>query len=972
MSTKTRFVPKASKNNPSGGSGSKKGNNPALSGFATNAKGGQIQVFHNGKLVTPQSLAPRKTASTKMKEKKQNSNNQIDGKPESLTETKPRSAVPMLKDKRGSSKNMSIGDLKGMSKKVSEDSMGARTRSVVHQHAQQNTKVVEEMVTVTMSETDTEIFLSLPSLVMSSEVREVVKVEESNSRYEALLESRSNADGFAEHNTQTLNYPQKNQNEMVAPNPSQDVGAQAYSYDISDSINSEYNQSTGETDNNLVTDSSEKEVDKGLSPHVLAFVESTVNLSINTPGCLLDPMTVSATPTIPVAQSKKQGRNTSDNKSKSIHIGGGSNVPVTGGDSLQGNSSGGNNLSNPRNNSGNEDEDSFDIDGVTGSEDYGSAALKEANERAILSSSGLMKRLHMVERAVQQNAHHDNILVYRSLPEVEQLVLQSSQEKAAVVDSVDQLFGGGLASIAATNVEEKATSQGADESIQRSDSAESGLSCNNVEKIKKLFTYSASDLVRGRTVTCMAWNAENTDLLAVGYGRVDFVEDSAPTAAVAGGGKSDLNEEELASGLVLFWSIRNPGFPEKVLHTPHAVTALDFSRRNTTLLAVGFYNGDIAVYDVRREADWEKPMESSIGMPDSHSDPVWQVKWLAKGHDRTESLISISTDGNVLQWSLKKGLLVSLLMQLKRGGAGEGWISRQASGLCIDFAPEEHGTYITGTEEGDIHRCSISYNEQYLDTYEPHSGPVYRLRFSPWWGDLFLSCSADWTMSLFHMRSNSPLLTFHSGGEDYSINDISWCPRNSTIFGAVTADAKLQIWDIAVSDIDPVISLDTNADNYRNEIDLSDPPGTNSGPGTSSGTRTAMTAHSRPTYSRADRQGDDADHSSPVVKLLKNLKNGAAARRSLTCLLFSENSPVMVVGDSKGCVTVYRVRDDIITPPTSEAADQKERLQQAVWRQTDPAEATKLQASSSILMSSSSNGGESGAQTGTASKGNSN
>ena len=42
--------------------GSKRGNNPALSGVATNAKGGQLQVFHNGKIVTPQSLLPRKTA----------------------------------------------------------------------------------------------------------------------------------------------------------------------------------------------------------------------------------------------------------------------------------------------------------------------------------------------------------------------------------------------------------------------------------------------------------------------------------------------------------------------------------------------------------------------------------------------------------------------------------------------------------------------------------------------------------------------------------------------------------------------------------------------------------------------------------------------------------------------------------------------------------------------------------------------
>lgn len=42
---------------------------------------------------------------------------------------------------------------------------------------------------------------------------------------------------------------------------------------------------------------------------------------------------------------------------------------------------------------------------------------------------------------------------------------------------------------------------------------------------------------------------------------------------------------------------------------------------------------------------------------------------MSKGQDSGEILVSISTDGNVLQWSLKKGLLVSLLMQLKRGGA---------------------------------------------------------------------------------------------------------------------------------------------------------------------------------------------------------------------------------------------------------------------------------------------------------------
>jgi hypothetical protein len=36
--------------------------------------------------------------------------------------------------------------------------------------------------------------------------------------------------------------------------------------------------------------------------------------------------------------------------------------------------------------------------------------------------------------------------------------------------------------------------------------------------------------------------------------------------------------------------------------------------------------------------------------------------------ERLETLVSISTDGRVLEWNLKKGLVVSNLMQLKKSG----------------------------------------------------------------------------------------------------------------------------------------------------------------------------------------------------------------------------------------------------------------------------------------------------------------
>ena len=54
--------------------------------------------------------------------------------------------------------------------------------------------------------------------------------------------------------------------------------------------------------------------------------------------------------------------------------------------------------------------------------------------------------------------------------------------------------------------------------------------------------------------------------------------------------------------------------------------------------------------------------------------------------------------------------------------------------------------YLAGTEEGLIHKCSCSYNEQFLDTYTGHTGPLYKVKWSPFAPDVFLSCSADWSI----------------------------------------------------------------------------------------------------------------------------------------------------------------------------------------------------------------------------------
>jgi WD40 repeat protein len=106
-------------------------------------------------------------------------------------------------------------------------------------------------------------------------------------------------------------------------------------------------------------------------------------------------------------------------------------------------------------------------------------------------------------------------------------------------------------------------------------------------------------------------------------------------------------------------------------------------------------------------------------------------------------------------------------------------------------------SYLVGTEDGQIHKCSCSYNEQYLNTYASHTGPVNRVKWSPFVSSVFMSCSTDWTARLWHQDSEEEIFKFQSGRDN--IPDIAWSPHSSTCFGMVSSDGRLEIWDLSVS-----------------------------------------------------------------------------------------------------------------------------------------------------------------------------
>ncbi|XP_062049370.1 dynein axonemal intermediate chain 4 [Lepus europaeus] len=401
---------------------------------------------------------------------------------------------------------------------------------------------------------------------------------------------------------------------------------------------------------------------------------------------------------------------------------------------------------------------------------------EEDHSEAILKSDKFHQDLFYMERVVMENIFQPKLAAYRQLP----IFKEPEPEQLRNI----------LAGEKHEEVEEDVKKE-EEEEIEIS-AAQSTIPAN----LERLWSFSC-DLTKGLNVSSLAWNKTNPDLLAIGYGHFGF--------------------KEQKRGLACCWSIKNPMWPERVYQSPCGVTAVDFSIGAPNLLAVGLHNGTILIYNVQSNSS--TAVLDSSESPQKHLGPVWQLQWIEQdrgttGDDKREILVSISADGRISKWVIRKGLDCHDLMRLRRTTSGsskrgiekekkgEALISRQAPGMCFAFHPKDTNIYLAGTEEGHIHKCSCSYNEQYLDTFRGHKGPVYKVTWNPFCHDVFLSCSADWGVMIWQQENLEPFLSFYP--TTYVVYDVAWSPKSSYIFAAAN-ESRVEIWDLHISTLDPLI-----------------------------------------------------------------------------------------------------------------------------------------------------------------------
>ncbi|KAG1650608.1 Dynein intermediate chain 1, axonemal [Nymphon striatum] len=240
------------------------------------------------------------------------------------------------------------------------------------------------------------------------------------------------------------------------------------------------------------------------------------------------------------------------------------------------------------------------------------------------------------------------------------------------------------------------------------------------------------------SVTSICFSPKYPDIFVATYGTYKFV------------GCSTGSDE----GAIVVHSLKNFKSASRKILTDSGVLCAHLHRNNHMLLVVGFYDGNVAVFDLKTPN--KEPFLDSQSLDSKHQDPVWQVIWLpsdkANGDAENTCFLSVSDDGWVKMWTLSKDGLVEV---------------------------------------------RTLRNKALISNRNSHRLLVHAVRWNNFHSMVFITCGADWSVRLWHCKyPRSPLLEFEF---DCTISDVAWAPYSSTVFALVTNDGRIFVYDLVIS-----------------------------------------------------------------------------------------------------------------------------------------------------------------------------
>ncbi|CAK6976691.1 WD repeat-containing protein 34 [Scomber scombrus] len=319
---------------------------------------------------------------------------------------------------------------------------------------------------------------------------------------------------------------------------------------------------------------------------------------------------------------------------------------------------------------------------------------------------------------------------------------------------------------------------------------------------------------RGLHVTSVSWSCTGS-VIACAYGRID---------------DGDWSTEK---SYVCTWNLDrrglNPKQADLVLDVHTAVTALCCHPEQPALIAGGLYSGEVVLWDTSRTQD---PVLAQTGLSaDSHREPVYQVAWVPLQKRGEFGVLSASSGGRVLLWTvdLDQGGFVlnaayAMLRQQLPHSSSSSFKARGSSTVGVTslaLSPWDSDTFLVGSEGGLLLRCSFSsqtpaavssegqsvtLRAPAVFSFRPRSGPVHSIHCSPFHRNLFVSAGTDGLVHLHSLLQANPLLSVRVS--DSYIFQVQWSPTRPLLFAAATGQGEVQIFDLGRRSLRPAATID--------------------------------------------------------------------------------------------------------------------------------------------------------------------
>ncbi|KAM3874534.1 cytoplasmic dynein 2 intermediate chain 2 [Diretmus argenteus] len=318
----------------------------------------------------------------------------------------------------------------------------------------------------------------------------------------------------------------------------------------------------------------------------------------------------------------------------------------------------------------------------------------------------------------------------------------------------------------------------------------------------------------GLHVSSVSWSCTGS-VIACAYGRIDDGDWSTERSYVC---TWNLDRRGL-----------NPKQPDLVLDVPTTVTALSFHPVRPSLIAGGLYSGEVVVWDTSRTQD---PVMAQTGLSaDSHREPVYQVDWVPLQKRGELGVLSASSGGRVLLWTLdpdQGGLVLSagyalVHQQVPHSSSAHVKVrgSSKVGITSLALSPWDSDTFLVGSEGGLLLKCSFSsqtpaavppegqsvtLRAPAVFCFKPRGSPVHSVHCSPFHRNLFLSVGTDGLAHLHSLLQPNPLLSLRVS--DSYVFEVRWSPTRPLVFAAATGQGVVQIFDLGRRSHRPAATID--------------------------------------------------------------------------------------------------------------------------------------------------------------------